>query len=41
MAAALGDRVTAKTWPGGHDSDYWNEHWPAYARFYARALARC
>jgi S-formylglutathione hydrolase FrmB len=41
MAAALGDRVTAKTWPGGHDGDYWNEHWPDYARFYARALARC
>jgi S-formylglutathione hydrolase FrmB len=41
MATALGDRVTAKTWPGGHDDDYWNEHWPDYARFYARALARC
>jgi poly(3-hydroxybutyrate) depolymerase len=41
MAAALGDRVTAKTWPGGHDGGYWNEHWPDYARFYARALARC
>jgi enterochelin esterase-like enzyme len=41
MAAALGDRVTAKTWPGGHEGDYWNAHWPDYARFYARALARC
>ena len=26
---------------GGHDADYWNAHWPDYARFYARALARC
>ena len=42
MAAALGDRRRPrKTWPGGHDADYWNEHWPDYARFYARALARC
>ena len=41
LAAALGDRVTAKTWPGGHDDGYWNEHWPDYARFYARALAGC
>jgi len=41
MAAALGDRVNAKTWPGGHDDGYWNAHWPDYARFYARALARC
>jgi S-formylglutathione hydrolase FrmB len=26
---------------GGHDGDYWNAHWPDYARFYARALSRC
>jgi S-formylglutathione hydrolase FrmB len=38
---ALGSRVSAHTWPGGHDGDYWNAHWPDYARFYARALARC
>jgi len=39
---ALGGRVSAHTaWPGGHEGDYWNAHWPAYARFYARALASC
>jgi S-formylglutathione hydrolase FrmB len=41
MAEALGGRVSAHTWPGGHEGDYWNAHWPDYARFYARALARC
>jgi endo-alpha-1,4-polygalactosaminidase (GH114 family) len=39
LAGALG--IRARRWPGGHDGDYWNEHWPDYARFYARALARC
>jgi S-formylglutathione hydrolase FrmB len=39
--AALRSRLTAHTWPGGHDGDYWNAHWSDYARFYARALARC
>jgi S-formylglutathione hydrolase FrmB len=29
------------TWPGGHDSAYWNSHWDAYLRFYTRALAGC
>jgi S-formylglutathione hydrolase FrmB len=39
---ALGGRVSAHTtWPGGHEDDYWNAHWPSYARFYARALASC
>ena len=39
---ALGGRVSAHTtWPGGHEGDYWNAHWPSYARFYARALATC
>jgi S-formylglutathione hydrolase FrmB len=39
---ALGSRVNAHlSWPGGHEDDYWNAHWPAYARFYARALADC
>jgi S-formylglutathione hydrolase FrmB len=33
--------VSAHTWPGGHEGDYWSEHWPQYARFYARALADC
>jgi S-formylglutathione hydrolase FrmB len=38
---AGGVRLRAHTWPGGHDGDYWSEHWPDYIRFYARALARC
>ena len=42
MVAALGPRVRAHlTWPGGHEDSYWNEHWPQYARFYARVLAHC
>jgi S-formylglutathione hydrolase FrmB len=41
LTQALGPRVTAHTWPGGHDGDYWNAHWPDYARFYAGALANC
>jgi len=42
LRSELGARVSAHTkWPGGHEDDYWNAHWPAYARFYARALARC
>jgi S-formylglutathione hydrolase FrmB len=42
LAQTLGDRATTHTsWPGGHDSDYWNAHWPDYARFYASALASC
>jgi enterochelin esterase-like enzyme len=36
-----GVRLTFKRWPGGHDGDYWRAHWPAYVRFYARALADC
>jgi S-formylglutathione hydrolase FrmB len=42
LVKALGSRVSAHTsWPGGHEGSYWNEHWPQYARFYARALASC
>jgi S-formylglutathione hydrolase FrmB len=41
LTRALRGRVTTHTWPGGHDGDYWNAHWPDYARFYARALASC
>jgi enterochelin esterase-like enzyme len=33
--------LTAHVWPGGHDSLYWDAHFPAYLRFYAKALARC
>jgi len=36
-----GADVTARTWPGGHDGEYWDRHWPDYLRFYARALERC
>lgn len=28
-------------WQGGHDHSYWQQHWPAYLAFYARALANC
>jgi S-formylglutathione hydrolase FrmB len=42
LEEALGGRVSAHTsWSGGHEDDYWNAHWPSYARFYARALATC
>ena len=42
LVAALGSRVSAHTsWPGGHEGSYWNEHWPTYAKFYARALQQC
>ncbi len=33
--------LTAHVWPGGHDSSYWDAHFPAYLRFYANALAHC
>jgi S-formylglutathione hydrolase FrmB len=29
------------SWPGGHDTDYWNSHWSQYMRFYASALEHC
>jgi S-formylglutathione hydrolase FrmB len=29
------------TWPGGHDARYWDSHWLAYFRFYAKALHGC
>jgi S-formylglutathione hydrolase FrmB len=38
---ADGVDLSAHSWPGGHDSAYWNRHWPAYLRFYANALAGC
>jgi S-formylglutathione hydrolase FrmB len=40
FAAALqagGAPLSSKTWPGGHDDDYWNAHWDEYLRFYADA----
>ena len=33
--------LRAHTWPGGHDSAYWDRRWSDYLRFYANALARC
>jgi S-formylglutathione hydrolase FrmB len=36
-----GADLSAHAWPGGHDGDYWNRHWPAYLRFYANSLANC
>ncbi len=44
FVAALGEGdadLTAHVWPGGHDSAYWDAHWPQYLRFYAGALATC
>ena len=38
---ADGANLTTKTWPGGHESEYWNSHWPSYLRFYAKALETC
>ena len=36
-----GVRITVRRWPGGHSGDYWRAHWPAYVRFYTRALGDC
>lgn len=38
---AAGANVSLEFSPGGHDSEYWQEHWPEYMRFYSRALADC
>jgi enterochelin esterase-like enzyme len=38
---AGGADLTDHVWPGGHDSAYWDAHWPEYLRFYADALAAC
>ncbi|HEX6653287.1 MAG TPA: hypothetical protein VF072_11120 [Thermoleophilaceae bacterium] len=38
---AGGMHMSAHKRPGGHDGDYWSEHWPAYARCYTRALLDC
>jgi S-formylglutathione hydrolase FrmB len=39
LARALGIRI--RHWSGGHDGGYWQAHYAAYLRFYARALRRC
>lgn len=36
-----GADLSAHSWPGGHEGSYWDAHWPAYQRFYVRALNRC
>jgi enterochelin esterase-like enzyme len=44
FVSALGEGegdLTAHVWPGGHDSIYWDAHWPRYLRFYADALDAC
>lgn len=33
--------LTAHVWPGAHDLDYWNTHFPQYLRFYAKSLTNC
>ena len=33
--------LTAHVWPGGHESSYWDAHWPQYLRFYAKELTHC
>jgi S-formylglutathione hydrolase FrmB len=38
---AGGADLTAHRWHGGHETSYWDAHWPAYLRFYAKALASC
>jgi S-formylglutathione hydrolase FrmB len=38
---SAGAPLTARSWPGGHDQNYWDSHWNAYLRFYADALRRC
>ena len=39
LATAL--HIKLHTWPGGHDSRYWNAHWNDYLGFYAHELATC
>lgn len=44
MAASLeasGADLTYEIQPGGHESAYWEEHFPEYLRFYAEELADC
>jgi S-formylglutathione hydrolase FrmB len=38
---AAGAQLTVRTWPGGHDDDYWDRRFDAYMRFYVDALGRC
>jgi S-formylglutathione hydrolase FrmB len=36
---ARGADITFHVWPGGHDGDYWNQHFDAYVKFYADACS--
>jgi S-formylglutathione hydrolase FrmB len=38
---ADGADLSAHSWPGEHNSAYWDRHWAAYLRFYANALGHC
>jgi enterochelin esterase-like enzyme len=38
---AAGADLSYRVWPGGHETEYWQDHWDEYMRFYARALERC
>ena len=41
-ALRAGDaNLSAHSWHGGHETSYWDRHWGAYLRFYAKALAHC
>ncbi len=40
MEAGAAD-FTHHSWPGGHEGSYWAAHWPAYQRFYLKALQGC
>lgn len=41
-ALEAGDaKLSAHSWPGGHEGDYWDSHWPVYQRFYVNALNHC
>jgi poly(3-hydroxybutyrate) depolymerase len=38
---AGGTDLTTHMWPGIHKQPYWDDHFTAYLRFYAKALANC
>jgi S-formylglutathione hydrolase FrmB len=40
IASSNTDFVT-HSWPGAHESSYWNAHWLDYQRFYSKALRGC
>lgn len=38
---AAGADLSTHSWPGEHERSYWDAHWGAYLRFYAKALRDC